>query len=215
MFSRILFVILIFLFSTEVNAQQNLTLVKNQLIKYYDSGAYFADIQKVINKAKINLMYLVQHKSANEKLAIVLDIDDTAISNYPDLKSVDFGGNYEMRYQLLLKGNEPAIKPTLSLYQLAIKNNVAVFFVTGRPENVKNITEKVLRDDGYATWAGIYFKADGYQKMSASEYKTTIRKIITQQGYKIIENIGDQESDLKGGYAIQRYKLPNPFYYIP
>ncbi len=28
-------------------------------------------------------------------------------------------------------------------------------------------------------------------------------------------NVGDQDSDLEGGYARNRVKLPNPFYFIP
>jgi len=35
------------------------------------------------------------------------------------------------------------------------------------------------------------------------------------QGYTIIVNIGDQMSDLDGGFAERTYKLPNPFYFIP
>ncbi|MGB6550988.1 MAG: HAD family acid phosphatase [Xanthobacteraceae bacterium] len=30
----------------------------------------------------------------------------------------------------------------------------------------------------------------------------------------MIANVGDQESDLSGGYAEKTFKLPNPFYYI-
>ena len=35
---------------------------------------------------------------------------------------------------------------------------------------------------------------------------------ITADGYTIIANLGDQESDLAGGYAEKTFKLPNPFY---
>ena len=38
---------------------------------------------------------------------------------------------------------------------------------------------------------------------------------IAEQGYTIIANVGDQASDLAGGYAERAYKLPNPFYFIP
>ena len=38
---------------------------------------------------------------------------------------------------------------------------------------------------------------------------------IEQQGYTIIANIGDQPSDLDGGFSEQTYLLPNPFYRIP
>jgi len=35
------------------------------------------------------------------------------------------------------------------------------------------------------------------------------------QGYDILLTIGDQYSDLKGGYADKGFKLPNPMYYLP
>lgn len=197
------------------NALPNLTFVKDALTNYYNSGQYFTEIQDVIRAAKDNLNDQVKQNTKHEKLALVLDIDDTAISNYADLKSVDFGGNYDTRYQLLLKGDEPAIDATLSLYNLAIKQNVNVFFITGRPTTVQDLTEKVLKKDGYTTWSGIYFKTDDYKKISTIEFKTAMRKKISDAGYKIIENVGDQYSDLIGGYALSQYKLPNPFYYIP
>jgi hypothetical protein len=33
--------------------------------------------------------------------------------------------------------------------------------------------------------------------------------------FTIIANIGEQESDLVNEHAARRFKLPNPFYYIP
>lgn len=210
-----LFLCTLMLYCGIANALPNLTLVKEELQNYYDSGCYFTEMENVTNNAKQNLLRMVNDNVKHEKLAIVLDIDDTAISNYEDLKSIDFGGNYDMRYQLLLKGDETPLEPTLSLYNLAIKNNIDVFFITGRPIKVKDITEKVLRNDGYKKWTGLYFKTDEYKNMSTIEYKTAMRKKITINGYKIVENVGDQYSDLKGGYSLYQYKLPNPFYYIP
>ena len=43
-------------------------------------------------------------------------------------------------------------------------------------------------------------------------FKANARKHIALQGFDIILNVGDQESDLKGGYAEVKVKLPNPFY---
>jgi hypothetical protein len=31
----------------------------------------------------------------------------------------------------------------------------------------------------------------------------------------VIVNVGDQWSDLRGGYALRGFKLPNPMYTIP
>jgi acid phosphatase len=41
------------------------------------------------------------------------------------------------------------------------------------------------------------------------------RRKIAGQGYTIILNMGDQESDLAGGYAEKTFKLPNPVYFLP
>jgi acid phosphatase len=50
---------------------------------------------------------------------------------------------------------------------------------------------------------------------SAADFKTPQRAAIQGRGYTIIANIGDQPSDLDGGFAERTYLLPNPFYRIP
>jgi hypothetical protein len=53
-------------------------------------------------------------------------------------------------------------------------------------------------------------------KESTIEYKSGARKAIVDAGYRIILNVGDQFSDLKGLPAAEySVKLPNPLYYIP
>jgi len=47
------------------------------------------------------------------------------------------------------------------------------------------------------------------------DFKAPERRKIAEQGYAIILNVGDQESDFKGGYAERTFKLPNPVYYLP
>ena len=50
---------------------------------------------------------------------------------------------------------------------------------------------------------------------SAADYKTPIRAAIEKEGYTIVANIGDQPSDLLGGFAERIFLLPNPFYRVP
>jgi hypothetical protein len=45
----------------------------------------------------------------------------------------------------------------------------------------------------------------------AEVMKSGLRYSIERLGYKIILNIGDQESDLAGGFSERTYKLPNPW----
>jgi len=50
---------------------------------------------------------------------------------------------------------------------------------------------------------------------SAVDFKAPERRKIAERGYTIVLSLGDQESDLKGGYAERTFKLPNPVYYLP
>ena len=65
------------------------------------------------------------------------------------------------------------------------------------------------------TWAKLFMEPEGLHPKSATDFKAPTRKTIAGDGYSIILNVGDQMSDLDGGYAEKTFKLPNPFYYIP
>ena len=52
-------------------------------------------------------------------------------------------------------------------------------------------------------------------KCTTVEYKAGTRRHIEKLGYDIVLNVGDQWSDLQGGYADRVLKLPNPTYYLP
>jgi predicted secreted acid phosphatase len=196
----------------------NLSQIKNALINYQENGEYQSDLNSQVSKAR---QYLAQRitennqKTNKQKLAVVLDIDETTLSNYPFMKQHGFGGTLEEFDNNLNQQVLPEIKPMKVFYQFAKQNNVAVFFVTGRCPNVKRATISNLKKSGYNHWQEIYFKPQNYQQSSVIPYKASIRKKITNEGYTVVESIGDQDSDLKGGYAEQTFKLPNPFYYIP
>jgi predicted secreted acid phosphatase len=94
---------------------------------------------------------------------------------------------------------------------------VSVFFITGRydDEKLRDVTIKNLQAAGYEGWAGLVLRPSTAGNMSIAGYKSSEREKIAAQGYSIIVNVGDQQSDLDGGYAERAYKLPNPFYYLP
>ena len=52
----------------------------------------------------------------------------------------------------------PAIRPILSLYNLLIEAKVSVFFLTGRGENKRSITEQNLRQEGYTGWTDLILR---------------------------------------------------------
>jgi hypothetical protein len=52
------------------------------------------------------------------------------------------------------------------------------------------------------------------QAATVEAFKTEERRKLAEAGYTIIATVGDQESDLEGGFAECRFKVPNPFYFI-
>jgi HAD superfamily, subfamily IIIB (Acid phosphatase) len=179
------------------------------LIAYHESGEYEADLANVDEAAT---SYLNAHlSSGHAKSALVLDIDETSLSNYAGL--VTSGFTAAGTVATAATGTDTAIAPTLALYHDAIAHGVAVFFVTGRPELIKAVTESNLENVGYDEgWSGLYFKPT---EADTEQFKSSTRESIKKSGYKIVANVGDQQSDLDGGFAQQDFKLPDPFYYIP
>ncbi len=196
----------------------NLALLTNKVVAYHDSGEYHKEIHQTIIRARTFLIERVlanKHNPHPEKLAIILDIDETSLSNYPRMVTRGFTANKEQLLQDTLAADAPPIKPTLSLYRVALKHGVRVFFVTGRREAERAATVKNLKNAGYKGWASLYLRPDNTQSPSIVPFKSQTRAAITKKGYTIIASIGDQHSDLAGGHAEKTFKLPNPYYYLP
>lgn len=196
---------------------ENINRIKQDLIKYHNSGAYLKEIKTVSNKAHKFIAQAIASNNASpapKKLALILDIDETALSNYATIVKLDFGGKLTTIEKFMHQAQDPAIQPILKLYSYAKSNHVAVFFVTGRPEHERALTILNLTRAGYKDWNGIFLKPETYHQASIVPYKSSIRQNITARGYNIIANIGDQFSDLQGGHALKTFKLPDPFYYI-
>lgn len=196
----------------------NLALVKKELIHYHDSGLYQEELTKKIQQAH---QYIIQEALLNtqqkdqQKLALVLDIDETSLSNYDKMVKHDFTGTRAEIHKEILGADSPVIKPMLALYQDAIKHGIKVFFVTGRTESERSATENNLSKAGYKNWTGLYLRPSKYSASSIIPFKSQTREMISKQGYTIIASIGDQYSDIRGGYAKKGFKLPNPYYYLP
>lgn len=194
----------------------NLATVKKQYIEYHDSGAYEKDITKVIDDATTYLKARIAKADFDgKKPVIVLDIDETSLSNYPNIQRLSFGGTLDQFRENEIRGQDPVIAPTLKLYQFAKAQQIPIVFISGRVEEEQTATIANLEKAGYSGWAKLIFRSGQYRHMPAAEYKTAMRKQLTEQGYKVILNIGDQQSDLDGGYSDKNYKLPNPYYFIP
>jgi hypothetical protein len=52
-------------------------------------------------------------------------------------------------------------------------------------------------------------------RSSGSAARTAPDRPISRRGHRIAANVGDQRSDLRGGFAFRSVKLPNPMYVLP
>lgn len=204
------------------SAPVNLGDLKRQLTGYHQSGRYDRDVGAVLTLAE---RYVERRAPMVRKPAVVLDVDETALSNWPQIEANDYGrianGPCELPAgpcgQIAWQGraeDEP-IRPTLKLFQKARALGVAVFFITGRSETLRAATEANLRKAGYDGWVSVIMRPAGTTTPSAADFKAPERAKITAQGFTIIANVGDQPSDLAGGYAERTFLVPNPFYRIP
>jgi HAD superfamily, subfamily IIIB (Acid phosphatase) len=202
----------------------NLFFVKQQLIRYRCTR-YDSDLARVDRSATA---WIAQRAPHVAKPALVLDIDETSLSNWAVMYHNDFAyfrdGDCDLSSSRACgqaawekTAAAPAIAPTLALFDAAKAQGVAVFFVTGRRESAeeRTATEANLHNAGYDGWAELLMQLPGSRGASVAVYKSGARAKIEAQGYHIIANVGDQQSDLALGHAERRFKLPNPFYYLP
>jgi acid phosphatase len=202
---------------------ENLGDLQSRLVLYHDFGGYEKDLEEIAAEAKA---YVHARAKKVSKPALVLDVDETSLSNWPKLVANQFAYFPEGPCDQLPKGpcgeiawessaKATAIEATLELFKAARAAKVTVFFITGRDESLRAATEKNLRDVGYIGWEQVIMRPKGTTTPSAADFKAPARKGIEDRGYTIIANVGDQPSDLAGGHAERGFLLPDPFYRIP
>lgn len=183
------------------------------LEKYVESGQYVKEIEAKILQAKDYLDGRLKNRG-NQQFAIVLDIDETALSNYRTLKQHHFSTNREAFTASYLFDTQEAIGPVLGLFHYAKQRGIQIFFVTDRPNTPEIIAHTIrnLKQVGYDGWKEIYLLPLSHESVKIAEFKKQSRQKITDLGYTILLNIGDQSDDVMGGLAEISIQLPNPFY---
>lgn len=157
-----------------------------------DYDTWQRDVTAVTDTAR---PYLEQRISqgGGEKMAIVLDIDNTSLET-------DFHPLWELP--------TPAMEQTLGLAKYAKSRGVAVYFVTARPGIIYSLTEWNLDEAGFPV-DGLYVRDLPDLFDEVSKYKTAKRAEIESKGYTIIANIGNSPTDIVGGHAEKTFKLPD------
>jgi hypothetical protein len=199
----------------------NLDKHKKQLLAYHD-GNYIDDIATVIGDARA---YVERRADQVKNPAIVLDIDETSLTNWTNLEENNFGfipdGPCPEQPHLacgfnawILLAHAGPIEPTRTFFNAIRARNVSVFFITGRRDSQRDATLLNLDHAGFQGWTKLVTRPDNDTNHSIVPFKSGERAKIQAAGYTIIATIGDQQSDIDGGAAECGFKLPNPFYFI-
>ncbi len=198
----------------------NLSVLKKDLRDYHDCrckcGCYAHDLDVQADRAIAFLRERAARRRAGEKLALILDIDETALSNYQERSDSDFEFVPEAFDAWIESAQAPAIPGTLRLYKEAQRLGVYVFIISTRQEKQRPATERNLRAQGYDNWQKLAMLPPGSELESPGDFKTQERGKIAADGYTMVLNVGDQWSDLKGKPEAEfSVKYPDPFYSIP
>lgn len=188
---------------------------------YHDSGAYQKDFDAVIAKAA---RFVAEEAPKTKKPAIVFDVDETVLSNWPEIRANHYGNfSYGDCSHLpdgpcgdqawVERAEASAFPATRALIRSTEAEHVAVFFLTGRHERHRAAVTRNLLREGISGWTAFYMRPND-EKRPAAAFKPEVRKRIEDQGYEILATIGDQPSDLSGGHARRGFLLPNPFYAV-
>lgn len=198
----------------------NLDALKDQLKQYHECsckcGCYAKDLDRQADVAIAVLRARVARRKAGEKLALVLDIDETTLSNYEEMVKADFAYDKNAFDAWVQSAKAPAIPGTLRLYREAQRLGVSVFFITGRLEAERAATEQNLRAEGFLDWQQLYLRSAAQSTGKTEVFKSSMRAAIVAQGYRIVLNVGDQWSDRRGNPEAEFFvKYSDPYYLIP
>jgi hypothetical protein len=198
----------------------NFDVLKKQLRQYHECtctcGCYAKDLDHQADRAIAILRARAAHRRPNEKLALVLDIDETSLSNYEEMAKADFAYDSAVFHSWIKEAKATAIPGTLRLFQEAQRLNVSVFFITGRAESEREATERNLREQGYQNWQQLFMRSPAQISQPVQIFKSGARAAVAAQGYRMVLNVGDQWSDDKGKPQAEFFvKYPDPFYLIP
>jgi hypothetical protein len=229
---------------TNANQIQNLDQVETAIKAYYGdtatqtpdpvngttmlhvaspTGAYAKQMHRIEAKAE---RYLARrsHTGNKQKKAIVLDVDDTTLNTYNYEIYSSFVFDPTTNADFVNAAAFPAVFGMPRLAHDAKADGDSIFFITGRPTSQTAGTVTNLTNVGYPTVpAGQIFLKDQSDPWLSScapnctttQYKSLTRQHIQSLGFRIVANFGDQFSDLRGGFAARRFKIPNPMYFLP
>lgn len=204
-----LFLTLLF-FSCATEKPVNLSIAREEVQQYYESGKFDQELDAVIAEAKEKFSRVEFKKNS----VVIFDVDETALNNYELAKQMGFGYVYELNKKWNADMKAPAIKEVKELYDFLLSKGAKMIFLTGRNFPEYKVTYENLNRDGYTTFDTLITQMDDERNLSATEFKSKKRVELTEKGYNIVGTVGDQWSDLEGPDHGIQVKIPNYLYLI-
>jgi predicted secreted acid phosphatase len=144
---------------------------------------WLADVHQAMSGSQA---YVHRRVARGGKLAVNLDIDNTALASHYD--------------------HRKAVRVVLRFAKRARQQGVAVLFNTGRITRHLDKARRELRRAGYPV-TEICGRANNRQRLSVG--KQHCRRHFERQGFTIIANVGNRRSDFLGGHYEKAFRLPN------
>ncbi|MFT5950504.1 MAG: putative secreted acid phosphatase [Francisella sp.] len=189
---------------------------KEDVIHYYENGDHENEVAQILIEAK-NLVDKYTNQPSDNNYAVVFDIDETSLNHYQPLKKANFpqDDNDSIWDKLVLETSAKAIGPTLEFYRYCLLKSVVVFFVSARVADSLEATKLALKDAGYTKFEDVFVfpnEITNYNPKQFTNFKAERRAYIESLGYRILLSVGDQPSDLMGGFTKYGCELPNFLY---
>lgn len=143
---------------------------------------------------------IVSSYSGDREKWVVFDVDETLLT----------GAHLQGRafFQAQAMGRLHPIPTMIDLYNQLSRMGIKIAVITARHPGLMAVTERNIIEAGARGRATLYMKP---RKMDKEEFKTKVRAQIYADGGIILANIGDQETDLNGGYAEHTFLLPSTY----
>lgn len=193
---------------------------------FRQSGGYAADITGTVSRARSYLNRWLDTtcgprasvaKVRRCKAMVVSDIDDTVLSWYDLYASPEgnWGPSPAVASAFIQSCVGPPITPSVAFLNQARRRGVALVLITGRKEADRAPTAACMPKIGLSGFDQLILRQPAQDSLTAEAFKSAERRKLARKGWKIALSIGDQVSDMTGGYADAGFLLPNPLYFIP
>jgi HAD superfamily, subfamily IIIB (Acid phosphatase) len=191
-----------------------------QIRAYYESGQARRD-QRDVSRATLRWVRdfvddRCDGRARSCDAMVVFDIDDTLLDNFAFYSGLDPAFSFDQAaYNAFAEScSETANGPVRTLYRKLKAMRVTLVVMSGRSDSLRAATAQCLRQRGMSGWHRLVLKQPDDTRL-ASVYKAAERKKLHRAGYRILASVGDQVSDMSGGYLKHGFLLPNPMYFIP